>query len=276
MATTEPPVVVGLFRDHALAEQAINELQQNGFHNDQIRVVEQTARSGGLLEHIMSTFSGQEGSQATDENIRSDLMGQDVPPNEADYYQHEVQAGRTMVIVESHGQAQAASAILHRYGAYDASGSGNQTSGDRIVPLRQEVLQVQKQWVDSGEVIIRKEIITEEKTFTVPVTREELIIERRPPGAKQSPAQGENLGEALNEILVNGGTLRIVLHEEQVRVEKYTIVKEEILISKRQLQETQQIAETVKHEEATLERRGDVIIHGNAAEEIASAAQRLP
>ena len=268
MATTEPPIVVGLFRDSALAQQAITELQQNGFRNNQIRIVGQTSHSGGFLNSIMSSFSGQDAAQATDENIRSDLMSKDVPPNEAAYYQNEVQAGRTMVLVEAHGHSQEASAILHRFGAYDASNSAQSNAKDRVIPLRQEILQVQKQWVDTGEVIIRKEVITEEKTFTVPVTREELVIERRPSGSNLANSSGDTMGATLDEALPNGGTLRIVLHEEQVHIEKYPVVKEEILISKRVLQETQHISETVKHEEASLEQVGDVIVHGNAAIEL--------
>ena len=276
MATTEPPIVVGLFRDTALAQQAITELQQNGFRNEQISTVGQTTHSGGFLNSIMSSFSGQEAAQSTNENLRSDLMTKDIPPNEAAYYQNEVQAGRTMVIVEAHGHSQEASAILHRFGAYDASNSTQANSGDQVIPLRQEILQIQKQWVDTGEVIIRKEVITEEKTFTVPVTREELVIERRPAGSNQPVSQLQNAGESVDEVLPNGGTLRIVLHEDQVRIEKYPVVKEEILISKRVLQETQHVSETVKHEEASLEQVGDVIVHGNGAAELAPEAPPVP
>lgn len=267
MTTTESPIVVGLFRDHALAEQAMHELQSNGFRDDQIRVIEQISRSSGLLEHLISTFSGQDTTPTTEEHIRADLMRKGISPDAADYYQHEVQAGHSMVMVEAGGQ-QEASAILHRYGAYDASAGAHDIPRDRVIPLRQEVLQVQKQWAETGEIIVRKEVITEEKTITVSVTREELVIERRIPGANQPTPQMATMGESVDEALADGGTLRIVLHEDQVRIEKYPVVKEEIFISKRQLQEIQHVAETVKHEEATLERVGDVIVHGNGAEEL--------
>jgi uncharacterized protein (TIGR02271 family) len=61
--------------------------------------------------------------------------------------------------------------------------------------------------------------------------------------------------------------LRIVLREEQVRVEKQTVVKEEILISKRQVQETKHIDETLRREEAHIEHVGDVKIQGTEVEE---------
>ena len=134
--------------------------------------------------------------------------------------------------------------------------------GDRIIPVREEVLRAHKHLVVTGEVVIRKQVITEEKTITVPLTREELVIERRP-GPGELPAQPVHEEETLEEVLREGGTLRIVVREEQVRVEKYPVVKEEIFITKRQIQETQHISDTVKREEAYLERVGKVNLHGS-------------
>ena len=54
-----------------------------------------------------------------------------------------------------------------------------------------------------------------------------------------------------------------MLREEQVRVEKVPVVKEEIFISKRQIQETRHIEETLKREEAHIERVGNVNIQGS-------------
>jgi uncharacterized protein (TIGR02271 family) len=124
------------------------------------------------------------------------------------------------------------------------------------------VLQAHKQLVATGEVVIHKKVITEEKTITVPITREEVVIERRP-GSGELPAQPVNEGENLEEALKDGGTLRIVVREEQIRVEKYPVVKEEIVISKRQNQESKHISDTVKREEAHLERVDNVSIHGS-------------
>ena len=60
METTESPIVVGVFRERALAEQAVNELRHAGFRDDQIRYSGKGAMAGGLLETLMSKFSGQE------------------------------------------------------------------------------------------------------------------------------------------------------------------------------------------------------------------------
>jgi len=258
---TESPVVLGIFRDRTLAEQAIDELRHAGFHDDQVRLAGQAASAGRLLDHLASALSGQE---ATGRKLPDELVSKGVPQDEADYYQHEVDAGRAVVLVESYGHQQEARDILQRYGAYDARMHASQAESDRIIPVREEVLQAQKHLVVTGEVVIRKQVITEEKTIAVPVTREELVIERRV-GPGELPAQPVN--EALEEVLRDGGTLRIVVREEQVRVEKYPVVKEEIFITKRQIQETKHISDTVKREEAYLERVGDLNIHGSEVDD---------
>ncbi len=245
MATTQNPIVVGLFRDFPLAEQAIDELRHAGFRANEIKLV------------------GQKNAPGT---FPDELMSKGVPANEAEYYQQQLNAGRMAVIVESYGHQQQAREILYRYGASDASFLPDETEGDRLIPLREEQLQVHKQVIPTGEVVIRKEVITEEKTITVPVTREELVIERRPGSAQPANQAAQVDGpteEPFEEALKDGGTLRIILREEQVRVDKYPVVKEEILLTKRQIQETRQVTDTLKHEQAHIERVGNVNIHGS-------------
>ena len=130
---------------------------------------------------------------------------------------------------------------------------------ERTIPVREEVLLAQKQLVQIGEVILHKEVITENKTIIVPITREELVIERLP-ASSQPSGQPVQTRQGLEEALKDGGTLRIVLHEEQVHIEKYPVVKEEIFISKRQTEETRHFSDTIKREEVHIERVGNVHI----------------
>ena len=263
MATSDNAIVFGVFRDRALAKQAIDELRHAGFRDDEMRLMGETAGTGSLLNHLASTFVGHD---ASDGQLSEDLINKGVSPDEVNYYQHQVEAGRIVVVVESYGHQEEARTILYRHGAYDASNLASQGTGDRIIPVREEELSVHKQLVETGEIIIHKEVITEDKTITVPVSREELVIERRP-ASTQASDPTLNEGEKLSEALSDGEMLRIVLHEEQVHVEKQTVVKEEILISKRQVQETKHIEETLRREEAHIERVGDVNIQGAEVEE---------
>jgi uncharacterized protein (TIGR02271 family) len=89
-----------------------------------------------------------------------------------------------------------------------------------------------------------------------------LVIERRP-ASPQPSDQPVQEGKTLDEALKDGKTLKIVLHEDQVRVEKYPVVKEEIFISKRQIEETRPFSDTLKREEVHIERVGKVHIQEN-------------
>jgi uncharacterized protein (TIGR02271 family) len=261
-------MVLGVFRDRVLAKQAIDELRRAGFRDDEISVDGHIARAGGLIDHLASTLAGHEAGEG---KLSDELVSKGVPENEADYYQHELEAGSTVVAVESYGHQQEARAILHHFGAYDASSL--QEEGDRVIPVREEELRVHRQEVVTGEIVIRKEVITEQKTITVPVTREELVIERRA-GTGQPSDQPLDQGEEMDdEILKDGGTLRIVLHEEQVHVQKQVVVKEEIFISKRSIQETKHFEETLRHEEAHIERVGRVKMHGSEVEDVSGVSE---
>lgn len=266
MTTTESPIVVGVFRDRALARQAIDELQHAGFRDDQISLLGQGASAGGLVDTIVSKFSSQ--GNSTD-HLYDDLVTQGVPEEEAHYYQSEAEAGRAIVMVQSYGHQQEAKQILHHHGAYDASTGHGGIVSEQVIPLRQEELQAHKQLVVTGEVRLRKKIITEQKTITVPVTREELVIERLPVAdstidTNQQPTQSPGRTVEIGE----DETIRIPLRAEQVSVVKQSVVIEEVVLSKRRIQESQQVSDVVQREEAYFEREGDVPVHAKGVEEV--------
>jgi len=243
VTTTNRPTVVGLFQSEMEAQQAMNDLQQSGFSNDQIRY---SVHRGGT-------------------GIRDQLMGLGLTEQEASYYNQEFEAGRTVVFVNGPGQQQEAFDILRRNGGYDASTGVTQTSGtanqstdtdpEQRMQLREEQLRVGKQAVQTGEVGLRKEMVSEQQTVDVPVTHEEVVIERRSGSGQPSDTP---IGEE--------ETYRVPVREEQVSVQKQPVVREEIALGKRQVQDTQQVSETVRREEARIERKGDVNILGNDIE----------
>jgi Domain of unknown function (DUF2382) len=199
MATSDNAIVFGVFRDRPLAKQTIDELRHAGFRDDEMRMMGETAGTGSLLDHLAGSLVGHD---ANDGQLSEDLISKGVPPDEVNYYQQQVEAGRTIVVVESYGHQEEARTILYRYGAYDASNLVSQGTGDHIIPVREEELRVHKQIVETGEIIVHKEVITEEKTITVPVSREELVIERRPASTQTSDPslyEGEKLSEALSD-----------------------------------------------------------------------------
>ena len=113
--------------------------------------------------------------------------------------------------------------------------------------VREEELHAHKQPVETGEARVRKEVVTEHKTLEVPVSREEVVVERRPVS-----------GQAASSEIRAGEEVRIPVKEEQVHVEKQPVVKEEVKVGKRKVQDTQKVEGTVRKEQVKIEREGDV------------------
>jgi uncharacterized protein (TIGR02271 family) len=120
------------------------------------------------------------------------------------------------------------------------------------VQLREEELRPRKESVEAGEVGVRKDVVTEQKTIDVPVTREEAVVERHP--VERRPASGD---------IREGEEARVPLREERVQVEKQPVVTEEVSVGKRPVQETERVEGTVRREEARVETEGDVDVRGD-------------
>lgn len=274
MEQAEPPFAIGVFRDRALAKQTIDELRHAGFRDDQVWLPGSGTSSGGFLDGFAHRLVGDDNHQSLDT-----LAGQGLTQSEIEYYQHELEAGHTVVVVQSYGRQQEARDILNRFGAYDASTDSPLVDVHRI-QLREEVLQPQKEPVETGEVFIRKVVVTEEKTITVPIRREEIVVERRsasPSSADQvvnQPLQQpeQQPGQQIEGRLVELGeneSIRVPLYTEQVFIEKRPVVAEEVVVSKRNVQEIRRFADTVRREEVRLEREGNVTVRGDRVEEAA-------
>jgi len=216
--------------------------------------------AGGTLA---STLAGA-GIGAAAGGLIGALAGMGIPEEDARHFDRGFQAGGTLVTVDAGNRVEEARECLLESGAdLGSMGSGITTSDttatDRIVgrshdddsarlELREEELRTEKERVQAGEVRLRKEVVTEERTIEVPVTREEVVIERRP-AARGQEARGD-IGD--NE------EVRIPLMEEEVRVEKTPVVREEVSLKKRQVQDTERVSDTVRREEARIEETGDV------------------
>lgn len=247
MTTTNRSIVAGVFTDETNAQQAMSDLQNAGFSNDQIR------------------YSVHQGGSGILDSLGNLGFGSD----EANYYNNEFMAGRTVVTVKSEDRRDEAYDILMRNGAYDMSSAGNragsyaqttQTANTNVdsgqkVQLREEQLQATKERVQAGEVNIRKNVVEEQQTVNVPVNREEVYVERNavntPVPANTPIGQGDEV-------------IRVPVSEEQVQVTKQPVVTEEINVGKRVVQENQPVTDTVRREEAHIENSGDVNVTGDS------------
>lgn len=123
--------------------------------------------------------------------------------------------------------------------------------GRRKLQLREEELIARKRSVQSGEVGIRTEVVSEQRTLEVPVTHEEVTLERHAVDRRPSD-------RAIGE----GETISVPVSKQEVTLDKQAVVYEEVNVGKRAVQETQQVSGTVRREEAVIEKEGDVQIEG--------------
>ncbi len=280
-------IIAGVFENERDARRALDALRQAGFGYDQVGVATQGQKNVNLLD---------------------DLTNLGVSQDTASYYAQEYKNGRTVVSVRPDGRDDEAHNILHQYGGYDyehqtgytqtgqtnaqtaTTGQTNvndaQVAANRVdvaaaqgqvadradtdyaqdeyhqprsLRLREEQLNVSKDRVQSGEVNLRKEVVSEQKTVNVPVTHEEVVIERRP--VTDGGVDNTPIGE--------GETIRVPVSEEQVNVTKDTVVTGEVSIGKRNVQETQQVTDTVRREEARIDQQGNPIVR-NSQNDIAN------
>jgi uncharacterized protein (TIGR02271 family) len=232
------------------------------------------AIAGGTLGVILSNAAAGAGIAG----LAGALIGAGVPEEEASYYESELGAGRTIVTVQANGRSEEATAILRRYGAYDmntrraasttstsagaaAAATGTATAsrstgraqatgaqGGQTIEVREEELQARTRPVDAGEVRVRKDVVTEHKSIDVPVQREEVVIEHHAPSGRHAASGDIRAGEEV----------RIPVKEEEVVVDKRAVVKDEVTVGKRVVQDTERVSGEVRKEQVHVERKGDV------------------
>jgi uncharacterized protein (TIGR02271 family) len=105
------------------------------------------------------------------------------------------------------------------------------------VPLTEERLDVSKR-ESAREATIIKEPVTETKTVEVPVTHEEISVERR-------PASGSTAAEAPVQSKTE---TKVPLKQEEVQVTKEPYVKEEVSVKKKPVTETRKVSDQVTSE----------------------------
>ena len=141
---------------------------------------------------------------------------------------------------------QAFDTAAHRYeGAY-SSAAGTAKEHERLTRTEEE-LAIGKREVSRGEVRIGKHVETEHVTQPVTRRREEVVIERRPVEAG-ARADAAPIGDA---------EVRVPLMEEEVIVEKRPVVKEELVVGKRVVEEREEVEADVRREEFDIDENLD-------------------
>jgi uncharacterized protein (TIGR02271 family) len=121
---------------------------------------------------------------------------------------------------------------------------GHDTSGpttDDAMTRSEEEVRVGTRERETGKVRLRKYVVTENVTKTVPVSREEVRLERE-------PITDANVGAATDGPAISEEEHEVTLRAEEPVVEKTTVPKERVRLDKDVVQDETQVTEEVRKE----------------------------
>jgi uncharacterized protein (TIGR02271 family) len=163
-----------------------------------------------------------------------------------DYYGARSSGGTTDRVRDDHDTAAGVDDDLgDRDLGRDGEPVGHDTSGpetDHAMTRSEEELHVGTTERETGRVRLRKHVVTEHVTKSVPVQREEVHIEREPITDANADAatDGPGISEEEHEV---------VLHAEEPVVEKRTVPKERVRLDKDVVTDDVEVEDDVRHEE---------------------------
>ena len=116
-----------------------------------------------------------------------------------------------------------------------------ETEGEGNIPLTEERLDISKR-SQENQATITKKPVKETKTVEVPLTREEVSIERRSP-------KGGSETEAQSSPIQSEEEIKIPVRREEAEVTKKPYVKEEVAVKKKKVTDKKKVTEDVTSEE---------------------------
>ena len=131
----------------------------------------------------------------------------------------------------------------------DPSTTGRDVSGpttDDAMTRSEEELHVGTRQQEVGRARLRKHVVTEMVSKTIPVQREEVRVERE-------PVTDANRGDALDGPDISEEEHEVVLHQEEPVVEKRVVPQERVRLGKETTNEEREISEEVRKEQIEAE-----------------------
>jgi uncharacterized protein (TIGR02271 family) len=122
---------------------------------------------------------------------------------------------------------------------------GHDTSGpttDDAMTRSEERLTVGTRSEETGRARLRKYVVTENQTETVPVSREEVRVERE-------PITDANMGDAMDGPAISEEEHEVTLHAERPVVEKEAVPVERVRMDKDTVSEQEQVSADVRKEQ---------------------------
>ncbi len=134
-----------------------------------------------------------------------------------------------------------------RAGVGDTAGGtvGHDTSGpttDQAMTRSEEQLRVGTETREAGRARLRKHVVTEQQQVSVPVSHEEVRVERE-------PVTEANRGDALDGPAISEEEHEVVLHEERPVVDTEAVPVERVRLGTEQVQDTETVGGEVRKEQ---------------------------
>jgi uncharacterized protein (TIGR02271 family) len=284
--------IIGVYNSQEEVINAIQDLQNDGYRVQDLGIIGQTkgmdsnvenetganaltfasqSEDDGLIDNLSNLYENDNDNHATENKFMELGMTKD----EAREYVSFVEDGKIVLFNENSGTSLSRSETINTEspnatrsgynfesgspaglgvrGEYDSLTRNNQSWQDneqQSMKLREEELDVNKQKVQAGEVTVHKDVVEEQETINVPVSHEEVYVERRKVDGGRMETSAP-IGE--------DETIRIPIREEKVDVNKKSVVTDEVVIGKREVQDTERVTENLKKEEVRLEGDGRMV-----------------
>lgn len=169
-------------------------------------------------------------------------------------YRSDIDAGKVLLVVEDDRDNVQDAAYTRDSVVDEPAYNRNENYEDnRTIELSEEKLDVNTNEVQTGEVNVSKNVVEERESVDVPVEHEEVVIERHAVDGEREAKHHDFKNEEFS----------IPVNEEQINVDKKSVVTEEVSIGKERVTEDKHVEETVRREELDIENTGDVNVNNS-------------
>jgi uncharacterized protein (TIGR02271 family) len=158
----------------------------------------------------------------------------------------------------------------YREGDYREGAVGHDTSGpttDRAMTRSEEQLRVGTETQEAGRARLRKYVVTEQQNVSVPVSREEVRLERE-------PITDANRGDAYDGPAISEEEHEVTLHAERPVVDTEAVAVERVRLGKETVTDQETVRGEVRKEEIELEDGGTGVTGGRGVTDRGVAGDR--
>lgn len=221
-------------------------------HKDQAQAALEDILKAGVPETSVTTLGG-DGS--TTQATRESLIAHSVPARDADRLLTGITDGGTVLVVKAvadHEDAVESIFAEHKAAKIDELETEDEvlplaataTTGETVIPITAEELQVGKRTVDTGGVRVFKRVVEVPVEQNVTLREEHVNVERH---AVDRPVTDADLR------MQGDRTIELTETAEEAVVGKTARVVEEVLVGKQVTERTEHITDTVRHTEVEVE-----------------------